>query len=264
MAFSCSAACCRRARNWRAMALKVAVAASMPTVRVGRSRSAVLMIVMVLWLRNRARTCPGAVTISAWSWLPAWVAAPIAAPRAESETCSAARSAPVRGWLKVSAGQGVAGGADRVHRVGFRPGAAGRAVEFADQLPGRGQRGVQPGAVADGALDRPRPAARRGRQRVRTVRTTPCLYATTWRTGLPGSLRPEVTTLWLDHGSRRSREQLLRTSSDAMENTGRQGDPFTHDNGASSAGSFASCSRSQRRNTCACGPGVGSPSGRTR
>jgi hypothetical protein len=65
---------------------------------------------------------------------------------------------PGAGLCQLGAGQRVAGGADRVDRVGLRPrfaGGAGRAVQLDDQLLAVGQVAGQTGAVAAGALDRP-------------------------------------------------------------------------------------------------------------
>ncbi len=72
---------------------------------------------------------------------------------------------PLRAGLRrgeAGAGQGVAGGPFGVDHVGLAPaaaGRAGRAVQLEDHLLGVAEVAGQAGAVAAGALDRPRPQA---------------------------------------------------------------------------------------------------------
>jgi hypothetical protein len=110
--------------------------------------------------RNRTRTCSGAVTTSACSWLCPSTAASTAARRAVSRTCRAAPLAAGPRLRQLRAGQGVPGSADGVDRVGLRAGLArgsGGAVELDDELILLGKVSGQPGAVASRALHRPGP-----------------------------------------------------------------------------------------------------------
>ena len=166
MAFSCSAASASRKRTRRARSrstVSAVMTSTSPPAAVGRSRAAVVIMARVVWPRKRARTGSGAVMTSACSCRWASAAASTAARRAVSRICSAARSGAGLGLRQPGAGQGVAGGAFGVDRVGLRPGPAGRAdraVQLDDQLAGIGQVPGQAGAVAAGALHRPGPQPR--------------------------------------------------------------------------------------------------------
>ncbi len=171
----------------RAMALSVAVAVATSTPR--RVRGAAAAARWRCMASGRLAAEPGPDLLGGGDdqrvQLAAGpsVAASTAARRAVSSTCSAARSGPVARLRRDGCGPTRRGrrGRRRSGRTS-RPaaGRAGGTVELARPAhrprPGAA---CQPGAVAAGALHRPRPQPRRGRRRARSARRSPSGSAVT-------------------------------------------------------------------------------------